>query len=104
VIDYVFQRRCAVVVKVRRSVSDPAQPGDIQFVPVVGGGRASNESGQQGAAGIGARTPDFGAGRERNFERPGIRRKFGTPFPGTSPDRLDIWVCPTGSPATQPAS
>jgi len=64
VVDHLLERRGAVVVKVRRGLSDAPKSGDVELLPVVQGGRAADESGQHGASRIGARPANLRPGGE----------------------------------------
>jgi len=65
VVDHLLERRGAVVVKVRRGLSDAPKSGDVELLPVVQGGRAADESGQHGASRIGARPANLRPGGEQ---------------------------------------
>jgi hypothetical protein len=47
VIDHFFECSGAVVVKMRRGVPDPAQPWNVELVPIVNGRRPADEPGQE---------------------------------------------------------
>lgn len=81
VVNHLLECAGAVVVKVRRGLSDATKSGNVELLPVVQWGGAADEPGQQGAPGIGALSGpqrprsnvcSYGAGVRPYGERPEV--------------------------------